>query len=461
MPIDSPAVVYCRISQDRTGEGVGVERQRSDCFKLADSLGWSVVETYVDNDVSAYSGKPRPEYRRMLDKLKTGNVGAVLAWHTDRLYRSIPDLSELIEICDDRGIEIRTCRAGEVDLSTPSGRLSATMFASISRYEVERSAERIRSAKEAQAREGKYRGGVRPIGYEVGGMVLNETEAARIRKAADDLLAGASLMSTARAWNAEGFTTSQGNRWTATSVRRVLTRARNAGLVESDGKIVGPAQWPAIYDADTLNAIRTIVSDPSRRSYVSFARRNQGAGVYRCGRCDAPMRVQHGVKRERYYQCSRSYHLSQMQAPLDVFVSALVLERLSRQDAISVFTSDDDVDLSDVRRRRAELQARKDELAALFATGSIDGSQLRLGSARIQSDIDRLDKQLAVARESSPFAGMIMAEDIASQWDSLTADIRGKIIDALMVVTVLPLGPGRARRKDFHVSERVKVEWKQ
>ena len=463
MSPDVQAVIYCRISQDRTGEGVGVERQRADCVQLARTLGWSVTETFTDNDVSAYSGKPRPEYRRMLDELKGGTVGAVLAWHTDRLYRSIPDLSELIEICDAHGIEIRTCRAGEVDLSTPSGRLSATMFASIARYEVERSAERIRSAKEEQARQGKYRGGVRPLGYTADGLHLNEPEAERIRKAAADLLAGASLMSTARAWNDVGFTTSQGKKWTATSVRRILTRARNAGLVESRGKIVGPAQWPAIYDQDTLSAIRTIVADPSRRSYVSYARRNQGAGIYRCGKCGAPMRVQHSssrTKRRRYYQCAAGYHVSQTLEPLDEFVSALVIERLSLPDAESLFTSDRSVDVSDLRRQRAEIQARKDELAGLFAVGDIDGSQLRRGSGEMQARIDTLDKTLAAARESSPLAGVVLSEDVGKQWDSLSADVRGKIIDALMSVIIEPLGPGRARRKDFHVSERIRIEWK-
>lgn len=98
----------------------------------------------------------------MLDLLRGGSVGCVIAWHTDRLYRSIPDLTQLVEICDDKGIEIRTVKAGEVDLSTPSGRLSATMLASVARYEVERTAERLKAAKDQQAREGKFRGALAP-----------------------------------------------------------------------------------------------------------------------------------------------------------------------------------------------------------------------------------------------------------------------------------------------------------
>jgi DNA invertase Pin-like site-specific DNA recombinase len=53
------AAIYCRISQDRAGAGLGVTRQE-DCGAPCERRGWVVVEVYADNDVSAYSGKPRP-----------------------------------------------------------------------------------------------------------------------------------------------------------------------------------------------------------------------------------------------------------------------------------------------------------------------------------------------------------------------------------------------------------------
>src|SRR2546426_865899 len=49
------AAVYCRISKDRTDAGLGVERQRGDCQGLADRLGWTVSDVYLDNDLSAYT----------------------------------------------------------------------------------------------------------------------------------------------------------------------------------------------------------------------------------------------------------------------------------------------------------------------------------------------------------------------------------------------------------------------
>jgi DNA invertase Pin-like site-specific DNA recombinase len=72
------AAIYARISDDREGLALGVSRQVEDCRRLAAKRGWSVVEAYVDNDVSAWRGRARPEYRRMLEDVKAGTVDAVV-----------------------------------------------------------------------------------------------------------------------------------------------------------------------------------------------------------------------------------------------------------------------------------------------------------------------------------------------------------------------------------------------
>ncbi|MBA3489531.1 MAG: recombinase family protein, partial [Longispora sp.] len=58
------AGIYVRISQDREGAGLGVARQETDCRALCERLGWTVVDVYADNDTSAYSGAPRPQWSR-------------------------------------------------------------------------------------------------------------------------------------------------------------------------------------------------------------------------------------------------------------------------------------------------------------------------------------------------------------------------------------------------------------
>jgi site-specific DNA recombinase len=81
--MESAAFIYCRISQDRNGAGLGVSRQEEDCRKLAVDRGLTVARVFVDNDISAYSGTKRPAYSEMLAALELGEASVVLCWHTD------------------------------------------------------------------------------------------------------------------------------------------------------------------------------------------------------------------------------------------------------------------------------------------------------------------------------------------------------------------------------------------
>lgn len=85
--------IYTRISNDKEGAGLGVQRQEEDCRELAESLGWKLAEVYTDNDISAYQRrKARTGYNRMLRGLETGKLSAIIAWHTDRLHRRTAEL---------------------------------------------------------------------------------------------------------------------------------------------------------------------------------------------------------------------------------------------------------------------------------------------------------------------------------------------------------------------------------
>ncbi|MDP9613100.1 recombinase family protein [Streptomyces demainii] len=78
------AAIYVRISQDRGGAGLGVARQEEDCRALCARKGWDVVDVYPDNDVSAYSGAPRPKWQELLEDINEGDEGEAL-FGVDRL----------------------------------------------------------------------------------------------------------------------------------------------------------------------------------------------------------------------------------------------------------------------------------------------------------------------------------------------------------------------------------------
>jgi DNA invertase Pin-like site-specific DNA recombinase len=102
-----------------------VQEQEKQCRELAARLGYVVIKVFCDNDVSAYSGKPRPEYLKMLEVLRSGGADVVLVWHTDRLHRSNAELEDYINVVEPREITTETVTAGMIDLNTPIGRMVA------------------------------------------------------------------------------------------------------------------------------------------------------------------------------------------------------------------------------------------------------------------------------------------------------------------------------------------------
>ena len=126
------AGIYARISSDREGDNLAISRQVADCEALAQTRGWETAERYVDSDISAYSGKRRPEYQRLLEDIEAGSVDAVVVYHADRLHRHPRELEDFIDLCQRTKTKLATV-SGDLDLSTHEGQLLARITGAVAR----------------------------------------------------------------------------------------------------------------------------------------------------------------------------------------------------------------------------------------------------------------------------------------------------------------------------------------
>jgi site-specific DNA recombinase len=447
------AAIYCRISQDREGAGLGVGRQRQDCQALAQRLDWTIVAEHTDNDVSAYSGKPRPGYRALLADIEAGTVDAVLVWHTDRLHRSPRELEEYVDLCERKGVTTQTARAGELDLATPAGRAVARTLGAWARFEVEHKSERTKRAQLQAAQAGKWRGGAPPFGWnlhEDGSASLNRREAREIREAAKSLLAGASLGSLVADLNTRGVTTSTGRRWTYTSLRQVLTRPRNAGLSVLNGEVVGRLTWPAILTEETWRAVCSLLGDPSRRRSTSNRARWLLAGIAVCGSegCGAPLRSATVVSNRAkgtsrtVYRCSVAGvgHVARSASDVDDHVTRVILGLLRRNDfAVLMAPESDAPDAEALRVEALTIRQSMGEAADLFAEGNITGAQLAKITQRLQARLDDVEAAMARAARGSALAAFVGRQP-EKVWKALSTDRKRAVVREVMTVTVLPSG---------------------
>jgi site-specific DNA recombinase len=328
------AGVYARISDDRAGAGLGVERQIEDCLRLASGRGWTVVERYVDNDVSAYRGKARPRFADLLADIEAGHLDAVVAYHQDRLTRTPTEFETFLAACDAARLTKFTTVTGFTELGQGDGVMVARIFAAVAAGESDAKSRRVRRKNDQRAAQGlPHLSGQRPFGYERDGMTVREDEAVVIRAAAERFLAGESLTSIAGWMAAQGVRTATGvNEWRTPTLRNLLKSPRIAGLREHRGEVVGPGAWPGIITEAQHHQITTKLNDPTRRT-VRTPRRYVLSGLVRCSLCEAKMVSAPDSGRRRYGcrsghdfgGCGKVYISGDA---LDRFVADVVLLRL-------------------------------------------------------------------------------------------------------------------------------------
>lgn len=456
------AAIYTRISSDRTGAGLGVARQEADCRELAERLGWSVTHVLTDNDVSAYSGTRRAAYEELLRLMDSGAIQGVLAWHTDRLHRSPRELETYIDVAEKRAVNTHSVKAGEIDLSTPSGRAIARTLGVWARYESEHKSERIARKKLELATAGAWSGGPVPYGWEMvdGSPLIVEADAKEIRSATGAILSGRSIGAIVRDLNGRGVATRRGQLWTSTSLRNLVNRPRNAGLSVYRGEVlVGKSVFPPIITEDEYWAVKSLVENPDRRTQTSSRVRHLLAGLAKCGVCGAPLKSSsRGRQRsdnevgQHYYKCPTPGpgHVFQTMKPFEDMVESVILGVLSSPDAAARVTATDERgNLAALQTKAETLRARLDEAANSFADGDISAGQMATITARVNEQLDQVSGKLAALKRST-LAGVVTGapEVVRAWWESADLERRRATIAALCTIQLQPVRVSAPRRFD-------------
>lgn len=454
--MSSRAVIYARQSLDRTGEGAAVDRQTSDCQRLAEQRGWTVTDVITDNDLSASTGRVRPGYVRLLEAMRAGSLDVVVVWHVDRLTRRLVDLEEVIALCEQTGVRLATV-TGDLDLSTDTGRMLARILASVARGEVERKGARQRAANAQRAHSGRMGWTRRPFGYDrddAGQVVVVEDEAAGLKAAAELVLSGSTLAAAARMLDERGLTTTAGKPWNVTSLRRALLSPRYSGRVTYRGADVAAGEWPVILDADTQERLTEVLRDAGRRMQQGTEPKFLLSGLAICGRCGERMFASPMKNRGAPYmgyRCPACY-VSRRLNLVDEVVTAVVVARLSMPDAAEVLTRTEDV--AALRAEAGELRQRRDDLAALLADGLLSATAVRERSRKLTDQLRDLEARITQTLGESPAASLVAAEDVAAAWEAMPLRDRKRALSLLLTVTILPTGKGQR-----FTPESVRIEW--
>lgn len=471
------AAIYARISHDPRGEALGVQRQETLCRELAESKNWPVAETFVDNDISAFNGKPRPAFQRMLEAIRAGAVDAVICVDLDRLVRRPSELEGFITLADEYRVALANV-SGDVDLSTSDGRFRARILGSVASMESEKKSERLKRQRDQAAQQGRAHGGTRPFGFEADHETHRKAEVRLIREAARRVAAGEPMRSVCRDWGARGIRTTLGNAWGVPSLREMLTNPRLVGMrrhrpLDRNGRpeseAVYPATWKPILDRDTWESVCAIVRTHSKPSYNGPGRPPSHllSGIVRCGLCDRPMWITwstSGGRRLYRYGCIKAPgrrgcgRIAVVAAHVDELVSEMVLYALSGPALTKALEGRDDDETAGVADELARLEDKLSETAAMFAADEISRNEWVVVRDKLEERISKLRRTWEDATSTSTLTSLPSGEDaLRTWWTEASIEQRRAVVEAVVErITVQPAKRGGGRFDP----ERVEIVWR-
>lgn len=460
------AAIYARISSDQDGTTLGVQRQLQDCRKLAADLGWPVGDAYVDNDLSAYTGKRRPEYERMLTDLADGTRDAVLIYHVDRLTRRPIELEQFLDVLAAAKVRhVRFVAGGDLDVGSGDGLMVLRMLLAVAANESSTKSRRVKRKMLQNAEAGLPHGGHhRPFGYDTDKITVRQDEAQVIRALAERFLAGESLRSLATWLDEQGVATVSGKPWRTTTLRAMLASGRIAGLRDHQGQVISQASWEPIITEQVRARILSRMAE-QKTSGRRSPRRYLLSGLLRCHKCDHTL---YSAAREqvRRYVCSSGPDHGGcggtfvVAGPVEDLLAQAVLFRLDTPELADALAGRAAVDERTAALSQAltEDQEQLAELTALYAAKSITAREWMEARNPIQARIERTEQTIARATRSDALTGLVgNGEQLRASWADLNLTRQAAIVRAVLDHAVIGAGTRGAQSFD---PARVRPLWR-
>ena len=146
------AALYCRVSTSDQS----CARQERDLTAFAERAGYEVIGAFKETGSGVKA--ERGERRKVFALAQRREIDAVLVTELSRWGRSTTDLLATLKELQARRVSVIALNGMTFDLSTPHGRMLATVLAGIAEFERELIQERIRSGIAAAKARGKRLG---------------------------------------------------------------------------------------------------------------------------------------------------------------------------------------------------------------------------------------------------------------------------------------------------------------
>ena len=303
--------IYIRVSTRYQVDKDSLQVQRRELIAYAEMiLG---ITDYVIFEDPGYSAKntDRPDYQRMMDRLRTGEFTHLLVWKIDRISRNIIDFATMSEELKELGVAF-VSKNEQFDTSTAMGEAMMQIIMVFAQFERKQTSECVTAVMLSRASNGQWNGGRIAYGYSYNKeeklFSLHPVENKIYNIICDTYEQYQSTLYVSRYLNSLGYRTRQGNEWTPTAIHKILSNPFYTGdyvyNVHDDGRGKSKRdknEWVRIEDHhvpsishERFDRIQFILTRNKRGGNIkgeSRIRKNVHvfAGLIRCGKCGSNM----------------------------------------------------------------------------------------------------------------------------------------------------------------------------
>jgi site-specific DNA recombinase len=430
--------------------------------------GWSCVPDRYDDGGFTGGNMDRPALKRLMDDIEAGKIDCVIVYKVDRLSRSLMDFARLMALFDRKGVSFVSVTQ-QFNTTHSMGRLTLNILLSFAQFEREIISERTRDKIASARRKGKYQHGKPILGYDFvpapapftgRRLVVNKTEAERVRRIFELYLEAGSILRVADECNSRGWTTKSwtttagrtvGNReFDKTIISRLLRNPLYVGKVPHNGAIYD-GEHEAIVEDDLFRRVQARLKLAGERGGAGV-KNSTGAllgGLVRCKGCGCAMSPSSASKKKpdgtrtryRYYVCSNAVkrgrqHCAAPSLPgpaLDAFVLEQLKALLADSPQITLVVGRA-IDLlrEAAGNRLAEQTRLRDVLERLSSEEPTAATRrevervrrtLSAVSAQVAADAERLIDEDEVAGAVETFDGV---------WDAMTQSERAEFLHVVI-----------------------------
>lgn len=224
--------IYIRVSTHYQIDKDSLQVQRRELIAYAQMvLG---IQDFVVFEDPGYSAKntDRPDYQKMMDRLRTGEFSHLLVWKIDRISRNLLDFANMYQELKNLGVTF-VSKNEQFDTSSAIGEAMLKIILIFAELERNITSERVTAVMLSRAENGQWNGGRIAYGYDFDKkekvFSLNPVENKVYNLILDLYEQYQSVLYVTRYLNDHGFRTRSGKEWTTTAVYKILTNVFYTG----------------------------------------------------------------------------------------------------------------------------------------------------------------------------------------------------------------------------------------